>query len=463
MRVLAYLGSFIILCLSAGPAPAGPTQFPYEAVVQRDGVLVRSGPGERYDATLKLDSGQQVTVHKHEPGGWFMIAPPPGSFSWIDSAYVEQSGPETGVVTVKSPGEGLPPRVAVWIGSQFSDEHRYYGRQLANGDEVHILGQKNVLSDAGQTTYFKIAPPRHEYRWVKGDFIVPTSDASRLIATTPGNNSIETPTISATPEQSDPFANSFSTQQTMKAPGFPAEQTSTLLERELSRGIDSGVLRSSTPPDPATTSQRAQLYDLDAQLKGMLAQTPYHWDLESMERAYRNLKTTSGPGVGSQIDMRLAAINNRKRIKAEYDAFLSVTSRTEQRDAELLSMQQNLTGVPLSPVNVDLGQATARPSQPAESPETSPSAPNSVDTTSVSQMDGAGVVQRLPHPRPGLPRHALVAPDGRVLAYLKPGQGVQLDHYLGQSMGVIGRRTFDPRLRNDLIVVERLTPVQLQQ
>ena len=273
MRVFACLGSSIILFLSPVATPAAPPQFPYEASVQRDGVLVRSGPGERYDATLKLTPGQQVTVHKHELGGWFMIAPPPGSFSWIDATHVEQTGPETGIVKVAPRGNGLPPRVAVWIGSQFSDEHRYYGRQLANGDEVRILGQKSVPSDAGPTTYFKIAPPRHEYRWVKGDFIVPLSEADKIIATPPLAGAVTTPTISAAPEQADPFTNSFSAQQTMKAPGFPPEQTSTLLKRELTRGIDSGAVRSTQPPNSVTMAERAQLYDLDAQLKTMIAQT----------------------------------------------------------------------------------------------------------------------------------------------------------------------------------------------
>ena len=192
-----------------------------------------------------------------------------------------------------------------------------------------------------------------------------------------------------------------------------------------------------------------------------------------MERAYRELQASSGSSVGAQINSRLAAIENRKRIKAEFDAFLSVTSRTEQRDAELLSMQQSIAGKPINPVQVDLGRTPTSspqfPGQPvpayphgANSPTRQQQTPQRPTQTSSPQMDGAGVVQRLPRPQPGLPEHALLTPEGRVLAYLQPGAGVQLDQYLGQSMGIVGRRSFDPRLRNDLIVVERLTPVQLQ-
>lgn len=460
-----------VIAFAVGPllTSAAAVEFPYKAVVEHDDLPVRSGPGERYDPTLKLKSGQQVTVHKHEPGGWFMISPPPGSFSWIDAAYVERTGPETGVVQVPRQDDGLPQRVAVWIGSQFTDEHRYYGRQLASGDEVRILDEKTSASEGGPASYFKIAPPRHEYRWVKGDFIVPLSDTGRIVRSQP----VQTPTISASPQQADPFANSFSAEQTMAAPGFPPEQTSTLVRRELMRDIDSAAVHSSEAASETTTAQRTRLHELDAQLKAMVAQTPDHWDLAGIQHAYRELQAAAGAVVRAQIESRLAAIESRKRIKAEYDAFVSVTTRTQQRDAELLSMQQSIaSGIPLSPIPVELGRPTAFPlhvaggglPQPATatSPVPVPQAANPRTQATVPQMDGAGVVQRVPRPQLGLPQHALVAPDGRLLAYLQAGQGVRLDSYVGQSMGVIGRRSHDSRLRADLIVVERLTPVQLQ-
>ncbi len=49
----------------------------------------------------------------------------------------------------------------------------------------------------------------------------------------------------------------------------------------------------------------------------------------------------------------------------------------------------------------------------------------------------------------------LLAPNGRILAYLYPDRGVNLDAYLGQSMGIVGPRAFRPELQTDLIVVRR--------
>ena len=53
-------------------------KFPYEAVVDSDNVLVRSGPGRRYYPTGRLAASDRVVVHRHDPGGWCMIAPPEG-------------------------------------------------------------------------------------------------------------------------------------------------------------------------------------------------------------------------------------------------------------------------------------------------------------------------------------------------------------------------------------------------
>ncbi|MBL8848846.1 MAG: hypothetical protein JNG89_04150, partial [Planctomycetaceae bacterium] len=82
MRTLALI-VFVSLSTAASPAWSQIEQFPYEATVQADDVHVRSGPGLRHYPTGKLNSGDHVTVIRHDPGGWYMIAPPAGSFSWI--------------------------------------------------------------------------------------------------------------------------------------------------------------------------------------------------------------------------------------------------------------------------------------------------------------------------------------------------------------------------------------------
>jgi len=58
-------------------------------------LMVRGGPGINYKAVGHLVDGDRVTV-RGEHAGWLSIAPPPGCFLWISSAYVQdaaQGGP----------------------------------------------------------------------------------------------------------------------------------------------------------------------------------------------------------------------------------------------------------------------------------------------------------------------------------------------------------------------------------
>ena len=456
---------------------AAPPEFPYEAVVQRDGVIVRGGPGERYDPTLKLPSGQRVTVHRHNPGGWFTISPPPGSFSWIDASYVETTGDGRGIVKALAQGGGLPPRVVVWIGSQFTNEHRITGRQLASGDEVTVIGEKTQQTERGPTKFYKIAPPRHEYRWIKGNYVMPLSEVDNIAQLHPSPSSpFDTSAVS-----NDPFAGpSFASDNAATSPGFPIEQTPTLLERELDRAIDRNAAVKSGTPSEQLEQERRHLYELDERLRNMLSLGVGSWRLEEMEQSYRALQASASPGVAGIIDTRLEMLNARKAIQAEYDAFVAITSETDRRDAELSSLQNsNITGTQIGTSAVELGFPQPANAQQDPPRGTSPSpvaggpipvpgtdggtaAPASPSSgVDPDQLDGAGIVARMPIPRPGVPPHILVAPDGRLLAYLQADRGINLDAHLGQSVGVIGRRFQEARLRSDLIIVQRLTPIRL--
>jgi len=116
---------------------------------------------------------------------------------------------------------------------------------------------------------------------------------------------------------------------------------------------------------------------------------------------------------------------------------------------------------------------------PAAGPATSPAAParrmvgaspmpavpmappRQIHTNGANQLDGAGIVQRAATPIQGGPQHVLLAPNGRILAYLYPDRGVNLDAFLGRSMGIFGVRSFRPELQTDMIVVRSMVPVRL--
>ena len=141
---------------------------PYEAVVESDEAFARCGPGKNFYPTGKLKRGDHVTVRRHDPGGWFMIDPPPGSFSLIHSDDVLR---ESNTGTVKPLAEGQSP---VRIGSAIDPTiASVYQRQLSSGERVEILGEATIPRRDGQVQMLKIRPPKGEFRWIEGVNLTP--------------------------------------------------------------------------------------------------------------------------------------------------------------------------------------------------------------------------------------------------------------------------------------------------
>lgn len=512
MRALA-LGLFLFTFLTETRAA---TQFPYEAVVQSEDVEVRSGPGLNYYPTGKLKTNDHVTVHRHDPGGWYMISPPAGSFSYLDARFVQrQGGSGQGIVQITPNEDGSVPRALVRIGSQLGDDHTFYGRQLNPGDTVQILGERTLATDRGATTMLMIAPPPREYRWVKGDFVI-ASDASVREQ-----------------KAADPYADPL-VQTGVRAPVKTVEATPPVVaDSAPARPLEAPARQvrnadeSSAAPDSARKS-RAAMKEVDRRYLEMVALPPVEWDIGSIERAYREVRDTAPSEIVESIDTRIQALAERRKIQEDFQEFASLTAATSQRDAELALKQANPevtvgadstitdtltlnggevppelavgpdsapgsfpTGVPV----ITSSTVTGNPSIPASTIQTqpqivttqpqiipvtprgaSPVAPNGInpaqmnpsamnspaDRSPVSpQLNGAGIVQRSPA-RPGTPRYMLIAPNGKFLTYLDAAPGVNLEGAVGQSMGLIGRRYFEPNVRAEMIVVRQMMPVQLQ-
>jgi len=85
--------------------------------------------------------------------------------------------------------------------------------------------------------------------------------------------------------------------------------------------------------------------------------------------------------------------------------------------------------------------------------------PSAAQVAPRDPFDGAGIIER--SSRRGTPAYALLAPNGRLLAYLAVPQGVDIEAWRQREAGVVGRRQFDPRLGADVIEVTGLSPVRL--
>ena len=146
-------------CLPAR-RPIGPRGItPYEARVVATGAPVQSGPGENYYPTDTLAQGDVVEVYKEKTGGWLAIRPPVNSFSWVASRELKKR--DDGLAEI------VKDDVASRIGSRLNDKHNAAQVRLKKGELVEVLDEDQL----GDETWYKIAPPAGEFRWIQASLV----------------------------------------------------------------------------------------------------------------------------------------------------------------------------------------------------------------------------------------------------------------------------------------------------
>jgi hypothetical protein len=467
-----------LLCgilLGGALVDAQERRFPYEAVVDVDEEFVRSGPGPKYYPTGKLNRGDKVVVHRHDLGGWYMIAPPPGSFSWIQAEYVQRVD--------KQRGRLIANNVIVHVGSSLADERSVYQRTLSKGDTVEILEEATVTTERGPVALYKIKPPPREFRWIAGKALVPAEGGRGASPPRPR------PQVPAAPSINGPVALDVALEPSDDA-FAPSPLT---IPAENSPPANAAEQPSGKSPllNPDLEVFREQLHELDRKFREMVQQEPIHWDLAGVERSYRALdEQANEAGFHHSVLQRLKTIERYARIQQDYADFHRLTTETRQRDAQLASMQRQFDpaaavpplgpktpspshGLPAVPVPPGPGGLSnpalsavpdaLPPGQTMPAPTTGGASGGAVRPDGTrSRFDGAGIIERAAAGPANTPRFVLMAPDGRLLAYLQPVAGLDLNRFLHQSMGIIGDRSYRPELKSDLIIVRGLQPVRLR-
>lgn len=444
MRFLLLM-TFSLLFASGTDLRSEDRKFPYEAIVDaEEGENVWSGPGPKFYPTDKLRKGERVMVHRHDPGGWCMIAPPPGSYSWIRAEYVQKSGPQSGVLKAND--------VVVHIGSNVKpDEFMTVQAHLSKGDAVEILGEKEFQFDDSMRLMYKISPVKREWRWISRKSIVP-ADAIRTEPFPPAQPPRKKPSGPVANLDEDAFARPISTGPIRR------EDPESSGGSDSSAAETSGVRRTGPNAEQLAAGRKA-LESIDNQFREMIRQEPPTWDLNSLESQYQQLDEEIGlPSMTATIALRLDAVKRYREIHKKYMDFTKLSAETRQRDAELLALQSG--NVPQPNVN------TAPPQNPPaiQPVPQQPQVPKGAapQGNGAPAFDGAGIVQKMAKTFPGGPQYVLIAPDGRLLSYLQPGPGVDLNRHVGRSMGIVGQRAHRDDWNADSILVRSLQPVQLK-
>lgn len=416
----------VMAWMALGSCACAEQNFPYKAYVTTDGVEARSGPGESYDPTERLAAGTEVEVHRSDPAGWYAIRPLPESFSWVSGEHLKPG--RDGLAEVVA--DQAPARV----GSQFSDAHDVSQVRLDRGEVVTILGSKQLEAGSGGTWY-KIAPPAGEFRWLPAQYV----DQNYRPQV---NEAPSAPSRSRGP--SHPAASGSRTRR------HAASSTSARRSEGGTRGLDPAGARrepiaepapaaSGVAPEPlsavptpllAPEQLQAELESLDSQLSSLLAQDIATWNCDALaSRAERLMAQSPSAVERGYVRTVSSRIEQAQALKRRYDAVNSAQPGAEQTSERMVQMDRT------------------RPIQAGATDD---------------RYDGVGRLARVHSSRVGAPRYALTDSTGKVRAYVNPAPGVNVRSYLGRQVGVTGTRSTLSDGRAEQLTAKQITPLDAQ-
>ncbi len=482
VSLLRLAAPVLLLTLNVLPASAAGTDdgFPYTARVSGTNVRVRSGPGKNYYVTRELQYGDQVEVYRHDPGGWYAVRPPAGSFSWVSARYLKPSGDDTATV--------VGDRVVARVGSRLSDVRDVIQIRLNRGETVRVLESRRLADGATSQTWYKIAPPAGEFRWIYGKYVQKQLRAAITVdSTTRGNllikrqahasrdvapqplNVDHTDDIQTVEEAVDRDAR-FIVEQDQPRSKRTVQVAGRLEHQDDTRGpaafdrepanivVDSGWSSTSqsaaaqrrshasvatddeesdyrgghdqtVPFDPGRDqpqSDKELLAELDLLLSAVVAEDPSRWDFGEMEAEAEELLARGQTAVErGRARLLLKKIDRFEDIRRRWVAVEQLTASTERRNRQLQSVAASRT------VAADKGSA--------------------------ARFDGQGRLTQVISRKFGAPRYALLNSDGQVRYFVTPAPGVNLRPYVGQQVGVSGSRGYMSEYRRQHVTAKRIT------
>jgi len=170
--VLAALtGTFLIAPLPARCTGEPPPDVRTVTVPQAEVWCGPSTSNGLYPTNL-LRQGDRVQVERELESGWLVIRPPAGSFSWINSRFVQYISSKYANYVVTYDGHDVP----VLIGSSLKvDRPTRIGVRLPRGAQVRVIG-RGMTDEEG--TWLPIEPPEGEVRYLRKEAVAKPGGAA---------------------------------------------------------------------------------------------------------------------------------------------------------------------------------------------------------------------------------------------------------------------------------------------
>ncbi|MEM9409823.1 MAG: hypothetical protein AAGA30_01845 [Planctomycetota bacterium] len=435
----------------------------YRAVVEVEGAEVLAAPGSSHYATEKLSRDAVVDVYRHDPGGWCLIRPPAGSFSIIPDSSIKKLSP--------SIGEVIAERTEAWVGTRLGEPNEPLSQvTLKLGEKVSILGKLELETHEGQPdNWYQIAPPAGEFRWIRmahikrlsqvrnpeekgGDSKIrrtnfQTEDPTFEDQSTPSPPTIENETVNRgwrkatdrirvasrdniVPASSGgfktPATDGFSKTDEANSQSLPSNAQQPLITTPSSKPAKTAV-SSLVSVDRLTGPVSQQVSLLESSLTTEMLKSPAEWDLESILRQATSIAANSqNQQERTQAKRLVDKIRNCAQIQSGYEnAFQSDNSNTDllqQPQSKILPEQSAIEDIQLG-----------------------------------TTYDAYGWLNRLVRDKGRMqPTYVLEDEKGQIIYRISPAPGLNLNRYLKNKVGIIGRRGFDQKLQLKHVTAERV-------
>ena len=395
-----FLALLLLISNQTGTAAGINSAVPFTARIILPNAEVRSGPGSdsKLYGTNNLKAGDVITVVQERTDGWLAIRPPDGSFSWVQSKYLQRIvATQPNYLVQTNDGNKVP----VYIGSAvLNTKPTLESARLTRGSQVKSLG---AAQSDGKENWIPIVPPENELRYIRCEAIgkqaVQANPTPAAVPATPPN-----------PVSSNAIVNANSA-----VPNCDANQRWSQAISAETAGQSTEAIR--------LYSQIGQDFACSQPMFASQAYGRAVWLRDCASKGKTNTVQACAPGQPK--------LTNKALVQA-------------------VSNSQN--NAPTAPI----GSAPVANMVP-QSNGPSPTPVKSINSGSGSGM-GPGFLRKAGRPQSNEPSYYIESQQGRPLIYLAPAPGQNLDLFINQRVEVSGPTTYRSDMRAYVMTVYQIQP-----
>ena len=395
-----FLALLLLISNQTGTAAGINSAVPFTARIILPNAEVRSGPGSdsKLYGTNNLKAGDVITVVQERPDGWLAIRPPDGSFSWVQSKYLQRIvATQPNYLVQTNDGNKVP----VYIGSAvLNTKPTLESARLTRGSQVKSLG---AAQSDGKENWIPIVPPENELRYIRCEAIgkqaVQANPVPAIVPAAPRN-----------PVSSNTIVNANSA-----VPNCDANQRWSQAISAETAGQSTEAIR--------LYSQIGQDFACSQPMFASQAYGRAVWLRDCASKGKTNTVQACAPGQPK--------LTNKALVQA------------------VSNLQNN---APTAPI----GSAPVANMVP-QSNGPSPTPVKSINSGSGSGM-GPGFLRKAGRPQSNEPSYYIESQQGRPLIYLAPAPGQNLDLFINQRVEVSGPTTYRSDMRAYVMTVYQIQP-----